>query len=173
MSGRLVLSLLAPARLLRIIRSLAGLAGDAPPLLVGATNCRRGNGSAHVDGSIALALALSGVLLGSLARVVGSQLLSDGSLLVRVSGSSGVLERRNGNVVCVGVVQGLLIRHIFGKRVAANLVRVDTSVVETEVVLVSSVPAKLLSFAHLRPATLALSLDSTLGSILTEVTGDD
>lgn len=89
-------------------------------------------------------LALPAVLLGRLGSlgsgVIGRallQLLGNGVLVVA---SIGLLAGGHRDVELIGVTQSILVGHQTGVGVA-GLVRVHTSVVQAQVVLVSAVPA--------------------------------
>lgn len=71
MSGCLVFSFFVFVCFFCIIRFFVGFVGDVLFFFVGVINCRRGNGSVYVDGSIVFVFVLSGVFFGSFVRVVG------------------------------------------------------------------------------------------------------
>jgi hypothetical protein len=178
------LSLLA-TRLLGLFLGLGGSGfGGAPSLLVRASRGRLLLGSS--SGSSHLTLATTGSLLGGLGGGLcllgllgcrssghGLKLLSNGVLIIGRRFSLGdILELRHGDLEILGVLECLLVRHTLGNRVAI-LVRVNTGVVETEVVLIGVVPALLLMGSHVSPSSLAFLLDRTLGCLRAQVVRDD
>lgn len=140
------LSLLASRLLGFILLGLLYRLRRCPLALLVRAGARTSGGGRSALGGLDLALALAGCLgLGSLASGLlhrnGSQLqlLSDGSVVV----GSVTLDATNvghGDVELLAVADGLLIGHLLGGQVA-SLVRVDTSVVQAQVVLVRLVPA--------------------------------
>ena len=96
------------------------------------------------------------------------QLLGDSILLI----GGLVLIAREGDVELLGVLQSLVVIHALGLGVAI-LVRVNTSIVESEVVLVGLVPALLLSTTHGGPAALTLLLHGALGSTAAKIGSND
>lgn len=147
--------------------------GRAAALLIGArSSADLGGIGISSRSSLALALAaasrllrgLGGGLIGSGLELLGNGVLSVTSTLVLGVGGS--------NAEVISVLDGLLVAHVLGTEVA-SLVGVDAGVVQTQVVLVSVVPALLLARSHVSPAALALFLNGTLGSLSTKVIGND
>jgi hypothetical protein len=148
------LSLLA-ARLLRLLLGLGSgsLGRCASSLLVRASRGRLGflSGGSRCR---CLALTATSGLLGGLSRGLdllrlvdsgsrshGLELFSNGILIVsRCLSLSSVLDLRHGDIEVLGVLQRLLIGHVLSQRIAM-LVRMNTGIVQTEVVLVGIVPA--------------------------------
>ena len=144
-----ILSLLA-ARLLRLLLLLGDLTRLPSALLVRASlsGGRCGHrGNRFVARSSGLALPAGG-LLGRLGLILdvgddgGSgnllELLGNGILVVGCSLGS-LFGLRVGDGEAISVVASLIICHVLGRYVA-SLVRVDTSVIETQVPLVGVVP---------------------------------
>ncbi|KAK8075160.1 urease [Apiospora hydei] len=133
----------------------------------------------------ALSLAGAALRLGGLGHFVGngsgSRSYNRGSHLqllynsVLVIGDGGLVDSATnvglGNRICVGIRKCVLVTHLTCREVS-GLVRGDTSVVETQVELVSIVPG-LNPRVHGSPATLALILNSTLGGLISKICGDD
>lgn len=177
------LSLLASRLLGLLLLRLGGLGRCPPPLLIRAGRrsdlwrlylSGRGGGLALAGGSG----LLGGLGWGFLLVLRGGggnllQLLGNGILVIDgISLSSGLLELWHGDMEVLGVLKRLLIAHVLGQGVAV-LVGVNTSIVEAQVVLVGIVPALLLLRGHVSPSSLALFLDSALGSIGAKVVGND
>ena len=167
------LGLLA-ARLLGLLGELSSL-GSSLALLLGAGWCRSGLGGLGLSGrgaglALGSRLGLLGRLGRGLLRLIATlpELLGDGLVI----GAAILARGRQRDLIGIGVDASLIVRHVLGLGVAA-LVRVDTGVVQAQVVAVGVVPAALLRLLHDGPAALAFLLDSTLAGLGTEVARDD